>query len=156
MSCLIADLRKGSKTPEDVPRTPARRESLVPAFSPSELQSREFLRKAKRFVSRLGLPIRCYGDHQVSLQLPDCSRFAGIPGKVAPMLAFSHCTRIGVEPTECPRIGQAFLDQQFRSMEDRWFRQEYLSEFHDAITQLISEHLLSRVWSDHVPPMSFD
>ena len=184
-------------------------ESMILVVSPSERQSREFLRKTKRFVSRLKIPIRGDGDNQVSLQLPNGSRLVGIPGKeetvrgfsavslllideaarvsddlynsVTPMLAVgngrmwlmstphgkrgffydawtrgSHWTRISVKATDCPRIGKPFLDEQRRSMGDRWFRQEYLCEFHDAETQLISEHLLDRVWTDRVPPMSFD
>jgi hypothetical protein len=186
-----------------------RPESMILVVSPSERQSREFLRKAKRFVTRIGLPIRGDGDNQVSLQFPNGSRLVGIPGKeetvrgfsavslllideaarvsdalynsVTPMLAvgnghmwlmstphgkrgFFHeawtrgpqWTRISVKATDCPRIGKAFLDEQRRSMGDRWFAQEYLCEFHDASTQLISETLLDRVWSDRVPPMSFD
>ncbi len=49
--------------------------------SPSERQSREFLRKAKRFVRRLGLARRGDGDNDVSLLFPNGSRLVGIPGK---------------------------------------------------------------------------
>jgi hypothetical protein len=57
--------------------------------TPSERQSREFLRKAKRFVSRLKIPIRGDGDNQVSLQLPNGSRLVGIPGKEETVRGFS-------------------------------------------------------------------
>jgi len=67
-----------------------------------------------------------------------------------------HWARISVKATDCPRIPRAFLDEQRRSMGDRWYRQEYLCEFHDSETQLISEDLLANIWSDRVPPMSFD
>ena len=38
-------------------------------------------------------------------------------------------------------------------MGDRWFRQEYLCEFHDTRTQLISDDYLDRIWTDRVPPL---
>ena len=186
-----------------------RPESMILVVSPSERQSREFLRKAKRFVSRLKIPIRGDGDNQVSLQLPNGSRLVGIPGKeetvrgfsavslllideaarvsdemynsVTPMLAVGgghlclmsmphgkrgffneawmkggNWTRISVKATDCPRISKAFLEEQRKSMGDRWYRQEHLCEFHGSHTQLIPDHILERVFTTRVPPMSFD
>jgi len=182
---------------------------MILVVNPSERQSREFLRKAKRFVSRLKIPIRGDGDNQVSLQLPNGSRLVGIPGKeetvrgfsavslllideaarvsdemynsVTPMLAVGgghlclmsmphgkrgffneawmkggNWTRISVKATDCPRISKAFLEEQRKSMGDRWYRQEHLCEFHGSHTQLIPDHILERVFTTRVPPMSFD
>jgi hypothetical protein len=184
-------------------------DSMILVVSPSERQSREFLRKAKRFVSRLKIPIRGDGDNQVSLQLPNGSRLVGIPGKeetvrgfsavslllideaarvsdemynsVTPMLAVgdgclwlmstphgkrgffydawtkgAHWTRISVKATDCPRIAKDFLEEQRRSMGERWYRQEYLCEFQGTHTQLIPEHILERVFTRRVPPLVFD
>jgi hypothetical protein len=192
-----------------VHRSLFRPESMILVVSPSERQSREFLRKAKRFVSRLKIPIRGDGDNQVSLQLPNGSRLVGIPGKeetvrgfsavslllideaarvsdemynsVTPMLAVGgghlwlmstpygkrgffyeawtkgqNWARISVKATDCARISKAFLEEQRRSMGERWYRQEYLCEFQSTHTQLIPDHILERVFTRRVPPMSFD
>ena len=180
---------------------------MILVVSPSERQSREFLRKAKTFARRLRLPIKKDGDNDVSLEFPNASRIVGIPGKeetvrgfsalslllideaarvsddlfnsVTPMLAIgggdlwlmstphgkvgffyeawakggSDWTRISVAATDCPRIKKSFLEQERQRMGDRWFRQEYLCEFHDTRTQLISDDYLDRIWTDRVPPL---
>jgi hypothetical protein len=63
--------------------------SLTLIVSPSERQSREFLRKAKQFVEMLRVRPRSDGDNRISVQLPNGSRIVGVPGKEAHVRGFS-------------------------------------------------------------------
>lgn len=63
--------------------------SLTLVVSPSERQSREFLRKAKEFVECLRVKPRGDGDNKISVQLPNRSRIVGLPGKTARIRGFS-------------------------------------------------------------------
>lgn len=63
--------------------------SLTLVVSPSERQSREFLRKAREFVWRLRLKPRGDGDNPISVQFPNGSRIVGVPGKEARIRGFS-------------------------------------------------------------------
>ncbi|RYG57150.1 terminase, partial [bacterium] len=40
--------------------------------------------------------------------------------------------RVRVTATDCPRITQAFLDEERRAMGDGWFLQEYMCDFRDT------------------------
>ena len=71
--------------------------SMVLIVSPSERQSREFLRKAKAFVRRLGLPVRGDGDNEASLQLPNGSRMVGVPSREDTVRGFSAVSLILVD-----------------------------------------------------------
>jgi hypothetical protein len=66
-----------------------RPKSLTLVVSPSERQSREFLRKAKQFVQDLRIRPRGDGDNRISVQLPNGSRIVGVPGKEAHVRGFS-------------------------------------------------------------------
>ena len=79
-------------------------ESMTLVVSPSERQSREFLRKAKTFTRRLGLPVRGDGDNDVSLQLPNGSRLVGIPGKEETVRGFSAVGLLLID--EAARVGE--------------------------------------------------
>ena len=63
--------------------------SLTLVVSPSERQSREFLRKARSFVEALRLKPRGDGDNKISVQFPNGSRVVGVPGKEARIRGFS-------------------------------------------------------------------
>ena len=63
--------------------------SLTLVVSPSERQSREFLRKARDFVRKLRVKPRGDGDNPISLQFPNGSRVVGVPGKEARIRGFS-------------------------------------------------------------------
>jgi hypothetical protein len=41
--------------------------------------------------------------------------------------------KVRVTAYDCPRIGRDFLEEERRTMGERWFRQEYLCEFTDAV-----------------------
>jgi hypothetical protein len=64
-------------------------ESLVMVISPSERQSREFLRKTKQLVRKLGVPVRGDGDNKVSVMLPNGSRMVGLPSNEDTIRGFS-------------------------------------------------------------------
>jgi hypothetical protein len=63
--------------------------SLILLASPCSRQSREFLRKAAEFLSRLGIKRRGDGDNSCPLSLPNGSRIVGIPGTEATIRGFS-------------------------------------------------------------------
>ena len=84
--------------------------SMVLIVSPSERQSREFLRKAKSFVRRLGLPVRGDGDNQVSLLLPNGSRMVGVPSREDTVRGFSAVSLILID--EAARVP----DEMYRSV----------------------------------------
>lgn len=55
--------------------------------------------------------------------------------------------RIAIPATECPRISPAFLEEERESLGDWAFRQEYLCEFTDTRSRLLSPEMLSSVLS---------
>ena len=73
--------------------------------------------------------------------------------------------RVQVKAEDCPRINLRFLEEERRTLGDRWYRQEYECSFeemedgvmsYDAITAAISdevEPLFSSPVSDEVEPM---
>ncbi len=63
--------------------------SEILVASPSERQSAEFLRKASRMVSKLGIRPRGDGDNAVSLLFPNGSRIVGLPGNENTVRGFS-------------------------------------------------------------------
>ena len=71
--------------------------SLVLLASPSERQSREFLRKAAEFVERLGIPRRGDGDNPISLLFPNKSRIVGLPGRESTGRGFSRVSLLLVD-----------------------------------------------------------
>ncbi|MBL8211067.1 MAG: terminase family protein [Bryobacterales bacterium] len=71
--------------------------SLTLIVSPSARQSAEFLEKAERFVSRLGVYPRSDGHNQISLALPNGSRIVGLPGKKETIRGFSAPSLIIIE-----------------------------------------------------------
>ncbi len=62
--------------------------------------------------------------------------------------------RFSVPATECERIPAAFLEEERRSMGDRWFRQEYLCEFLEMEGALFTEEMIQRAFSDEKKPLN--
>jgi terminase large subunit-like protein len=58
--------------------------------------------------------------------------------------------RVRVPATECPRIPAAFLEEEKRTMGERWFRQEYLCEFADATSGVFERDLVEGAMTDEV------
>ena len=71
--------------------------SLTLVVSPSERQSGEFVRKARNFVLRLGLPAKGDGDNAISLAFPNGSRIVGLPGNEATVRGFSAVSPLLVD-----------------------------------------------------------
>lgn len=62
--------------------------------------------------------------------------------------------RIRVPATECPRIPRAFLEEERATMGERWFRQEYLCEFVDAVSGVFDRDAVERAFTDAVKPLA--
>lgn len=61
--------------------------------------------------------------------------------------------RMAVPATECPRIRPEFLQEERASLGDRWFRQEYLCEFHESDDGLFSRDVIDRAFCPNVTPL---
>ncbi len=72
-------------------------ESLTLVVSPSARQSGEFLRKAARFVRKLGAKAKGDGDNEMSLQFPNGSRIVGLPGNEETIRGFSAVSLLLVD-----------------------------------------------------------
>jgi terminase large subunit-like protein len=64
-------------------------ESLTLVISPSARQSGEFVRKAARFLEKLGVQPKGDGDNEMSLLLPNRSRIVGLPSNEVTVRGFS-------------------------------------------------------------------
>ena len=78
---------------------------LVIVASPSERQSREFLRKCKEFVVRLAIKPRGDGDNAVSLLFPNRSRIVGLPGTDGTVRGFSAASLVLID--EASRVSES-------------------------------------------------
>ena len=63
--------------------------------------------------------------------------------------------RFEVKATDCARISAKFLEDEKRTMGERWFGQEYLCEFTDVSNPLFDRDLIERAFTDQVRPLSF-
>jgi hypothetical protein len=63
--------------------------------------------------------------------------------------------RIRVPAPECPRIPAKFLDEERKTMGERWFRQEYLCEFTDAVSAVFDRDLVEKAISYDFEPLRF-
>lgn len=71
--------------------------SMILVVSPSERQSREFLRKVKGFVERMGLKPKGDGDNPISVELPNESRVVGVPGNNSQIRGFDAVSLLIVD-----------------------------------------------------------
>jgi hypothetical protein len=55
---------------------------------------------------------------------------------------------------ECPRIDHKFLEEERRTMGERWFRQEYLCEFTDAVDQVFPMDVVHGALSGEFKPLA--
>jgi hypothetical protein len=62
-------------------------------------------------------------------------------------------TRAAVPADECPRISREFLEEERRTMGERWFRQEYLCEFVDTVSGVFDREAVERAVTDEVTPL---
>ena len=54
---------------------------------------------------------------------------------------------------QCPRIPREFLEQERRSLGERWFRQEYMCSFEDVVDAVFSYDDIQAALSDDVKPL---
>jgi hypothetical protein len=52
--------------------------------------------------------------------------------------------------TECPRISADFLEDERLALGERWFNQEYLCSFEDAVGAVFSHELIHAMIDDSV------
>lgn len=61
--------------------------------------------------------------------------------------------RFRAPATECARIPRTFLEEERGAMGERWFRQEYLCEFEDAVSNVFERDLVERALREDVAPL---
>jgi len=61
--------------------------------------------------------------------------------------------RFKVTAEQCPRISDEFLAQERATMGDWWFRQEYMCEFVDDLSQFFSSDDISRAIDHSIAPL---
>ncbi len=58
------------------------------------------------------------------------------------------CDLYRIPATMCPRINAEFLAEERRALGERWFNQEYLCSFVDAVGQVFPSELIERAFAD--------
>jgi hypothetical protein len=61
--------------------------------------------------------------------------------------------RFRAPATECARIREGFLEEERVTMGERWFRQEYLCEFEDAVSGVFARELVEGAITDEITPL---
>lgn len=61
--------------------------------------------------------------------------------------------KIQITAQECPRISPAFLAEEQKALGDRWFRQEYLCSFEDAIGAVFSAEDIAAAFAGEPRPL---
>jgi len=64
--------------------------------------------------------------------------------------------RFEINATQCPRISKEFLEQERKSMPERWFMQEYMCQFMETEEQLIPYDLIQSAMTDKTEPFFKD
>jgi hypothetical protein len=59
--------------------------------------------------------------------------------------------KIQVTAEQCPRLSPAFLRQERRELGERWFNQEYMCAFVEAVGQLFSDDAIDAAFRDIAP-----
>lgn len=59
--------------------------------------------------------------------------------------------RVRITANECPRISDAFLEEERRKMPRQWFESEYLCRFTDTLDSVFSTEDIDAAFSDDVP-----
>ena len=62
--------------------------------------------------------------------------------------------RVRAPATECARIPREFLEEERATMSERWFRQEYLCEFEDAVSGVFGREAVERAFTEEVEELS--
>jgi hypothetical protein len=64
--------------------------------------------------------------------------------------------RVRVPADECPRIGHVFLEEERRTLGERWYHQEYQCEFVDSVSGIFDRDVVERAITRAVKPLEFD
>jgi len=64
--------------------------------------------------------------------------------------------RFEINAYQCPRISKRFLEQERKSMPERWFMQEYMCQFMETEEQLIPYDLIQSAMTDKTEPFFKD
>jgi phage FluMu gp28-like protein len=83
-------------------------ESLILVLSPSERQSGEFVRKARRFAARITSKVRGDGQNDCSVMLANGSRIVGVPSREDTIRGFSAVNLLLVD--EASRVADELYD----------------------------------------------
>jgi len=68
----------------------------------------------------------------------------------------SDWERIKVTAEECPRISKQFLKEEYRTLGEWWYLQEYMCEFMDTIDQLFKYEQVDQALDDEVEALFED
>jgi hypothetical protein len=60
-----------------------------------------------------------------------------------------------VSAEDCPRIPHEFLEEERATMGERWFRQEYLCQFEDAVSGVFDRELVEQAITYDVEPLAY-
>lgn len=58
-------------------------------------------------------------------------------------------TRISARATDCPRISAEFLEEQRRTLGERWYGQEYMCHWVDTLGAVFSEEMIAGMFGAH-------
>jgi hypothetical protein len=61
--------------------------------------------------------------------------------------------RVSIKADQCPRITAEFLEEERRTLGDRWFRQEYCCSFEETIDSVFSHEDIMATLNDSVQPL---
>src|SRR5262249_20755331 len=61
--------------------------------------------------------------------------------------------RVTTSAPDCPRIMASFMEEERRSMGERWFRQEYLCSFEEAVDAVFSSADIQAMLTDDGEPL---
>ena len=61
--------------------------------------------------------------------------------------------RVRVPADECPRIGSVFLEEERRTMGERWYKQEYQCEFVDSVSGVFERNLVEEAITGDFEPL---
>jgi hypothetical protein len=64
--------------------------------------------------------------------------------------------KVRVPADECPRIGRLFLEEERKTLGERWYHQEYQCEFVDSVSGIFDRDVVERAITKDVKPLEFD
>jgi hypothetical protein len=64
--------------------------------------------------------------------------------------------RVCVTAPDCPRIPQSFLEEERIALGERWFRQEYLCSFEDAIGAVFNSEDILAAFDENLQPLNLE